>query len=131
MVTKKRPTLAKRFKCPFCSNENAVECAMDRKNAIGKLNCRLCGASYQMGIHNLHEPIDVFSEWLDDCEAAERLNGSSAGAGGLPSGVSGNTGKYDEEYDRVDDEKQEKKSNKHKAPTNTTSIGLDSYSDEE
>lgn len=23
-------------------------------------------------IHHLHEPIDVFSEWLDDCEAAER-----------------------------------------------------------
>lgn len=25
-----------------------------------------------MPIHHLHEPIDVFSEWLDDCEAAER-----------------------------------------------------------
>ena len=23
-----------------------------------------------MPIHHLHEPIDVFSEWLDDCEAA-------------------------------------------------------------
>lgn len=68
--TKKRPTLAKRFKCPFCANENVVECKMDFRQAIGSLNCRLCGASYQMPIHHLHEPVDVFSEWLDDCEAA-------------------------------------------------------------
>lgn len=25
-----------------------------------------------MPIHHLHEPIDVFSEWLDDCEAAQQ-----------------------------------------------------------
>lgn len=43
---------------------------MDFKLGIGSLNCRLCGASYQMPIHHLNEPIDVFSEWLDDCEAA-------------------------------------------------------------
>ena len=24
-----------------------------------------------MSVHHLHEPIDVFSEWLDDCEAAQ------------------------------------------------------------
>ena len=47
---------------------------MDRQKGIGSLNCRLCAASYQMPIHHLHEPIDVFSEWLDDCEAAERQN---------------------------------------------------------
>mmetsp|Transcript_33141 Transcript_33141/g.50683 ORF Transcript_33141/g.50683 Transcript_33141/m.50683 type:complete len:167 (+) Transcript_33141:149-649(+) len=70
--TKKKITLAKRFKCPFCANENVVECKMDRRAGVGSLACRLCGASYQMPIHHLHEPIDVFSEWLDDCEAAER-----------------------------------------------------------
>lgn len=43
---------------------------MDHKNGVGKLSCRMCGAAYQMPIHHLHEPIDVFSEWLDDCEAA-------------------------------------------------------------
>mmetsp|Transcript_16899 Transcript_16899/g.39035 ORF Transcript_16899/g.39035 Transcript_16899/m.39035 type:complete len:154 (+) Transcript_16899:222-683(+) len=68
--TKKRVTLAKRFKCPFCANEDVVEAKMDFRMGIGSLNCRLCGASYQMPIHHLHEPIDVFSEWLDDCEAA-------------------------------------------------------------
>lgn len=68
--TKKRQTLAKRFKCPFCANEDVVECKMDFRQGIGSLSCRLCGASYQMTIHHLHEPVDVFSEWLDDCEAA-------------------------------------------------------------
>mmetsp|Transcript_684 Transcript_684/g.1656 ORF Transcript_684/g.1656 Transcript_684/m.1656 type:complete len:169 (-) Transcript_684:126-632(-) len=85
--TKKRPTLAKRFKCPFCSNENAVECKMDFKAGTGALACRLCGASYQMPIHHLHEPVDVFSEWLDDCEAAAQGKTSSGdvGGGGMPS----------------------------------------------
>jgi transcription elongation factor Elf1 len=68
--TKKRTTLSKRFKCPFCANEETVECKMDFKAGIGSLECRLCAASYQMPIHHLHEPVDVFSEWLDDCEAA-------------------------------------------------------------
>mmetsp|Transcript_21003 Transcript_21003/g.34716 ORF Transcript_21003/g.34716 Transcript_21003/m.34716 type:complete len:145 (+) Transcript_21003:127-561(+) len=70
--TKKRTTLAKQFKCPFCANDDVVECKMDFRNGVGSLDCRLCGASYQMPVHHLHEPIDVFSEWLDDCEAAQR-----------------------------------------------------------
>lgn len=45
---------------------------MDFKAGVGSLECRLCGASYQMPIHHLHEPIDVFSEWLDDCDAAHQ-----------------------------------------------------------
>ena len=43
---------------------------MDFRAGFGSLACRLCAASYQMPIHHLHEPVDVFSEWLDDCEAA-------------------------------------------------------------
>lgn len=127
VVTKKRPTLAKRFKCPFCANENVVECVMDRKNAIGKLNCRLCAASYQMDIHNLHEPIDVFSEWLDDCEAADRHNGSTAP---LPSGAGGGGGAAGAEpsYDNVEYEDMKPKI---KQQLNTTSLGLDSDSDED
>lgn len=68
--TKRRPKLAKRFKCPFCANEDTVECKMDMKAMIGSLRCRLCASNYQMPINHLHEPVDVFSEWLDDCEAA-------------------------------------------------------------
>lgn len=70
--TKKRVVLSKRFKCPFCANDNAVECKMEHRKGTGTLTCRICDASFQMPIHHLHEPIDVFSEWLDACEAAER-----------------------------------------------------------
>jgi transcription elongation factor Elf1 len=88
--TKKRPTLSKRFKCPFCANEDTVECKMDFRAGIGSLSCRLCGASYQMPIHHLHEPVDVFSEWLDDCEAAAQgkpTGGAAAAAGGGAGGA--------------------------------------------
>mgnify|MGYP003476774190 CR=1 FL=1 len=51
---------------------------MDFKAGVGSLMCRLCGAPFQMPIHHLHEPIDVFTEWLDDCEAAK--NGGTATA---------------------------------------------------
>uniref|UniRef100_A0A7S2IG22 Transcription elongation factor 1 homolog n=1 Tax=Helicotheca tamesis TaxID=374047 RepID=A0A7S2IG22_9STRA len=99
--TKKRPTLAKRFKCPFCANENVVECKMDHRAGTGSLSCRLCGASYQMPIHHLHEPVDVFSEWLDDCEAAERNGGIGGGAADPGSALPGGGGgdRYDEDDD--------------------------------
>eukprot|EP00591_Stephanopyxis_turris_P010245 CAMPEP_0195517232 /NCGR_PEP_ID=MMETSP0794_2-20130614/10252_1 /TAXON_ID=515487 /ORGANISM="Stephanopyxis turris, Strain CCMP 815" /LENGTH=137 /DNA_ID=CAMNT_0040646005 /DNA_START=27 /DNA_END=440 /DNA_ORIENTATION=- len=80
--TKKKITLAKRFKCPFCANDDVVECKMDHKNGVGSLKCRLCQVDYQMPIHHLHEPIDVFSEWLDDCETAERANNGTGPVGG-------------------------------------------------
>lgn len=53
-----------------CSPLATSSTLQDMKAGIGSLSCRMCGASYQMPIHHLHEPVDVFSEWLDDCEAA-------------------------------------------------------------
>lgn len=109
-MTKKRPKLAKMFKCPFCSNENTVECKMDNKKGIGSLTCRLCGAAYQMPIHHLHEPIDVFSEWLDDCEAAANPSSAAAtsdnmqeedGGGGAAAAA---VPRYQEEDDDDDDD---------------------------
>jgi transcription elongation factor Elf1 len=98
--TKKRATLAKRFKCPFCANEEVVECKMDLKAGVGSLVCRLCAASYQMPIHHLHEPIDVFSEWLDDCEAAANGQRTGGGGGGDAPGIE--APRYDEEEEDDD-----------------------------
>ena len=94
--TKRRPKLAKRFKCPFCANEDTVECKMDMKAMMGSLRCRLCASNYQMPINHLHEPIDVFSEWLDDCEAAAnpREATGTAAAAAAP--------RYDDEDDDDD-----------------------------
>mmetsp|Transcript_8143 Transcript_8143/g.19240 ORF Transcript_8143/g.19240 Transcript_8143/m.19240 type:complete len:178 (+) Transcript_8143:68-601(+) len=90
--TKKRHTLAKRFKCPFCTVEDVVECKMDQRKGIGSLACRLCGASFQMPVHHLHEPIDVFSEWLDECEAVKSGGGAGGGDGGGTAGTTGGGG---------------------------------------
>ena len=77
---------------------------MDFKTGIGSLACRLCAASFQMPIHHLHEPVDVFSEWLDDCEAAAQ--GRSSNHSTLPSGggPGGQIPRYEEDSeDDVDD----------------------------
>jgi transcription elongation factor Elf1 len=34
----------------------------------GELHCRICDAKFQTTITTLTEPIDVFSEWLDEAE---------------------------------------------------------------
>mmetsp|Transcript_27413 Transcript_27413/g.58653 ORF Transcript_27413/g.58653 Transcript_27413/m.58653 type:complete len:155 (+) Transcript_27413:103-567(+) len=141
--TKKRPTLAKRFKCPFCANENVVECKMDFKKAIGELNCRLCGASYQMPIHHLHEPVDVFSEWLDDCEAAALGKPTGQAAAAL---AAQEEAQNRPEYDISDDDDDEieeaapvrnksssgskSKGKKSSTPTNLSDLGLDDSDDD-
>ena len=67
VTTKKKPTLAKVFKCSFCAHDDAVEVTMDRKRHLGMLECRVCGVAYQAKINYLSEPIDVYCEWLDEC----------------------------------------------------------------
>ena len=88
---------------------------MDLSKGVGSLKCRMCSASYEMPIHHLHEPVDVFSEWLDDCEAAERgeiaaaSSSSSArrGGGGDMSRVVHDTSQDYDDDDDDDDEEDE------------------------
>ena len=73
---------------------------MDNKAGVGSLSCRLCGAAYQTPIHHLSEPIDVFSEWLDACEAAA----ANGGRGGDDAGAADAAApRYNDEDDEDDD----------------------------
>ena len=83
---------------------------MDQKKGIGSLACRLCGASFQMPVHHLHEPIDVFSEWLDECEAVKSGGGDVGGSGVVGGGggmagsrgtAVGGVGMYDDSDDEL------------------------------
>jgi len=56
------------FDCPFCNNEKAVEAKLDKARGIGTVRCNVCDCQYQMLIHDLIDPIDVYSEWLDRCQ---------------------------------------------------------------
>ena len=42
---------------------------MDRDRNVGEVKCVLCGEHWSTKINALSEPIDVYSEWIDACEA--------------------------------------------------------------
>nr|GMC76669.1 transcription elongation factor 1 homolog [Ipomoea batatas] len=56
------------FTCPFCSHGSSVECRIDKKNSIGEAVCNICKASFSTTATTLTEPIDIYSEWIDECE---------------------------------------------------------------
>ncbi|KAL9093303.1 MAG: hypothetical protein Q9165_004044 [Trypethelium subeluteriae] len=47
---------------------------MDKKTAVGQLSCKVCGQTFQMAINYLSVPIDVYSEWIDACDAVAKGN---------------------------------------------------------
>lgn len=71
VVKKKRPIVSKVFKCLFCNQDKSVGCTLDTKSMTGQLTCNVCDAKYQTRIHALTEPIDVFTEWLDETADAQ------------------------------------------------------------
>ena len=83
VVKKKRQTVAKVFKCLFCNHDNAVQCSIDIRSMTGKLECSICNAKFQTQINTLTEPIDIFTEWLDetsDLQAEAAKNTLNRGA---------------------------------------------------
>lgn len=115
---------------------------MDLKTGVGSLDCRLCGASYQMPIHHLHEPIDVFSEWLDDCEAAARPAPPPSSTTHHHHGGGGGADQYDDvSEDEVDipeasgllaNNKPAAKASSRTTPAaNYSALGLDDSDDDE
>ncbi|PPD99495.1 hypothetical protein GOBAR_DD03474 [Gossypium barbadense] len=61
------------FSCPFCNHGTSVECRLDMKNLIGEASCRICQESFSTVITALTEPIDIYSEWIDECERVNNL----------------------------------------------------------
>ncbi|GLJ38953.1 hypothetical protein SUGI_0794100 [Cryptomeria japonica] len=61
------------FTCPFCNHGSSVECRMDRKDMIGEASCSVCQEKFSTTINALSEPIDVYSEWIDECERVNTL----------------------------------------------------------
>nr|BAX25111.1 hypothetical protein [Oryza brachyantha] len=67
---KPAPKLETSFTCPFCSAAGAVECVVDLKLKIAEASCYTCLERYCTTAHALTEPIDVYTEWIDQCELA-------------------------------------------------------------
>ncbi|KAJ6879078.1 hypothetical protein NC652_032588 [Populus alba x Populus x berolinensis] len=56
------------FRCPFCQLENTVGCSFDKDLNIGEISCSICHAGYDTKLTPLTEPIDIYCEWIDECE---------------------------------------------------------------
>ncbi|KAL6606146.1 hypothetical protein ACP70R_041799 [Stipagrostis hirtigluma subsp. patula] len=67
---RKPPKLETAFTCPFCNHPGAVECRIDLKYSIAVASCFVCKEDYSTTAHALTEPIDVYDEWVDECEKA-------------------------------------------------------------
>lgn len=53
------------------------------------MSCAKCGAHYEARITSLSDPIDVYSDWIDACEAANREAEPGAAPGDAARGGGG------------------------------------------
>ncbi|KAI0928538.1 hypothetical protein AcW1_005751 [Taiwanofungus camphoratus] len=60
------------FTCLFCHHDKSVTVRLDRKEGIAQLFCKVCDQRYQSKVNHLTEPIDIYSEWIDAADAAEK-----------------------------------------------------------
>ncbi|MDC6273924.1 transcription elongation factor 1 family protein [Lacticaseibacillus paracasei] len=102
-VKKIKQRLDTQFTCLFCNHEKAINCTIDKKSSIGTLNSKICGQSFQTAINSLSEPIDIYSNWIDACEAvaeeeAKRVQHNN--------GYNVNDDDYENDDDDEDDERK-------------------------
>lgn len=64
----KKEEIATIFDCPFCNNKRVIEVKISKKDFKAQINCRICKCNYNTKANGLTEPIDVYSEWIDECE---------------------------------------------------------------
>ncbi|KAJ3936813.1 MAG: hypothetical protein NXY57DRAFT_884974 [Lentinula lateritia] len=65
------------FTCLFCHHDKSVTVRIDRKEGVAQLICRVCDQRYQSKVNHLTEPIDIYSEWIDAADEAQRVGESS------------------------------------------------------
>jgi len=78
---RKNEPLATTFACLFCNHEKSVSCKLDKKAGVGQLSCKVCGQSFQCKVNYLSAPVDVYSEWVDACDAVAKENTAEDGEG--------------------------------------------------
>ncbi|KAG5287089.1 transcription elongation factor Elf1 [Histoplasma ohiense] len=69
---KKKEPLQTTFSCLFCNHENCVIVKLDKKLGLGNLSCKICGQRFQTGINYLSAAVDVYSDWVDACDAVAK-----------------------------------------------------------
>ncbi|KAI8910964.1 transcription elongation factor 1 [Gorgonomyces haynaldii] len=69
---KLKQKLDKSFACLFCNHEGTVSVKLNHEDKVGDLSCTACGVTFQNKINALSEAVDVYSDWVDACEAANK-----------------------------------------------------------
>ncbi|TEB35911.1 Elf1-domain-containing protein [Coprinellus micaceus] len=59
------------FTCLFCHHDKSVTVRMDRKEGVATLVCKVCDQRFQSKVNHLTEAVDIYSEWIDACDAAQ------------------------------------------------------------
>ncbi|MFG1588214.1 transcription elongation factor 1 family protein [Staphylococcus aureus] len=71
MPKRKMEKLETLFMYPFYSHLGC-EAKLDKKKKLGYIQCSVCSEDFQSRIHSLSEPIDVYNDWIDACEEANK-----------------------------------------------------------
>ncbi|KAJ5144131.1 uncharacterized protein N7515_002918 [Penicillium bovifimosum] len=100
---KKREPLPTTFSCLFCNHENSVVVKLDKKLGLGDLSCKVCGQKFQTGINYLSAPVDVYSDWVDACDAVAKDTANQYDPAPSQAGLRGSSkpdapDDYDDEY---------------------------------
>ncbi|KAI4278899.1 MAG: hypothetical protein LQ337_000709, partial [Flavoplaca oasis] len=81
---KKKDPLPTTFPCLFCNHENSVSTKLDKKAGTGELSCKACGQQFQTAVNYLSSGVDVYSDWIDACDAvakeAAHMTGDAEGS---------------------------------------------------
>jgi len=102
VITKKIASVPTQFDCLFCNHAKTVECKLNQVTNLGTIKCRVCNVSFQMEINHLHDPIDVYSEWIDETEKANRVIEDEELDSARPSLSRQRSGEEEEEVDAVE-----------------------------
>jgi len=65
---KPKPKVPSVFDCPFCNHAKSVSCTMRKESNSAKLRCSVCDESFEANINPLSQPVDIYCQWLDECE---------------------------------------------------------------
>merc|ERR1712113_891833 len=96
--------LETQFTCPFCNSEKSCNVTLDQDHKVGKIECSLCGEDFKTTINYLTEPLDVYSEWIDACEAANDENAVIEDSYAMTAGVSAGMMRHDIDDDDEDED---------------------------
>mmetsp|Transcript_15196 Transcript_15196/g.36011 ORF Transcript_15196/g.36011 Transcript_15196/m.36011 type:complete len:115 (+) Transcript_15196:114-458(+) len=103
VMKKEQQKVMSKFDCPFCNHMGSIKVTINKKAKFGQCKCSVCNVQYATTITALSEPIDVFCEWIDECEKANK-DGPPASSAPRPSRRRRDAGSDEEEEEEEEED---------------------------